>query len=755
MLTDIQQKLLQMMKELDQICRENGIHYTLGGGTAIGAIRHRGFIPWDDDIDLYMTRDNWEKFKAAEAAGKFPANRVIESAETDIGYTNTIGRYVTTDSSSVHSHQIISDDAAGHVIDVFVFDPLHIDNYREFFEDLMLYSDLMDETKSYSSRFDMNLKRYPEALARCEGGDKRRVIDELVESFVHMNDEGWQHYIMEWGIAPFLFPASIFDGGYIRVPFEDTTVEIVRNYGEYLIWQYGEDRQYIPEHEGREGHDAIFSNKIPYTEVRADYMPFINKDKVRNAYLRRKKRLLMANPHRRKADAERMKKKAIECREALLGKVNVNGIRSRRFEDYFSVQLSPEFAGRRDKHSTLRRYSYPVLVPIGEDLTVEAVKILMRTERMNKAKRLIDIYTGDFPENFNKVRRQSDRLDELNKEIMLTRELINDFGVVVGFGGAADVKVPGRNADALRIMSARLMEAYSKYPANSYILRLMIRTLMKMRGDDNSEFDGIINEMLGLLESLCPEGTPAHAEAEKFRADIEGADDDEYIRIYRETRNGCLRLEIEDLLAARGVGIPEEEPEEEPVQASAPQEEQEEVPASQAELEEQEIINQAAADEAAEASAEDTAENAAESAPTEEASAEENAPEAQQKQGSRYGFAGDVYRKIAGHDDRIKEEAWEIACRTRDRVVLLERYEGRLDELEQMLQAGEWDRLAAEMAPHREAVLRNLECGLGLCVHPRLQAIQYTLFREEGRADLESRIEALVPEQHRKPIREI
>ena len=90
MLTAIQQKLLQMMKEIDQVCRENDIHYSLGGGTAIGAIRHRGFIPWDDDIDLYMTRDNWEKFKQAERDGKLPANRRIESAETDIRCNGSI-----------------------------------------------------------------------------------------------------------------------------------------------------------------------------------------------------------------------------------------------------------------------------------------------------------------------------------------------------------------------------------------------------------------------------------------------------------------------------------------------------------------------------------------------------------------------------------------------------------------------------------------------------------------------------------------
>ena len=389
-----------MMKEIDGICRENGIHYSLGGGTAIGAIRHRGFIPWDDDIDLYMTRENWDKFKAAAAEGKFPPNRVLESAETDIDYTNTIGRYVTTDSTAIHSHQIIYNDPAGHVIDIFVFDPINYKNYRKYFEDMMLFSDIMDETKGYSSRFDMNLMRYPEARRRCEAGEKAEVVGELTNGFAHMDDPGWEHYIMEWGIAPFLFPKSIFDGGYIRVPFEDTTVEIVRNYTEYLIWQYGEEWRYIPPHSGREGHDAIYSNTIPYRTVRDDYMPYIDTEKVRKAYLKRKLRLLLANPHRRKSEEAELAKKAEACAAKLKSRVTRHGIKSVCFEDYFRLQLSPEFAGRRDKHSPLRRYSYPVLVPIGEELTEAAVEILMRTERMSKAKRLIDIYTGDFPENF-------------------------------------------------------------------------------------------------------------------------------------------------------------------------------------------------------------------------------------------------------------------------------------------------------------------------------------------------------------------
>lgn len=59
----LQDKILEIMVYIDTLCRENDIDYCLMGGSALGAKRHGGFIPWDDDLDIFMTPDNYEKFR--------------------------------------------------------------------------------------------------------------------------------------------------------------------------------------------------------------------------------------------------------------------------------------------------------------------------------------------------------------------------------------------------------------------------------------------------------------------------------------------------------------------------------------------------------------------------------------------------------------------------------------------------------------------------------------------------------------------
>ena len=62
LLKRVQKDCLEIMIDIDKVCRENNIDYSLCGGSVIGAMLYNGFIPWDDDIDIMMTRKNYEKF---------------------------------------------------------------------------------------------------------------------------------------------------------------------------------------------------------------------------------------------------------------------------------------------------------------------------------------------------------------------------------------------------------------------------------------------------------------------------------------------------------------------------------------------------------------------------------------------------------------------------------------------------------------------------------------------------------------------
>lgn len=84
-LEKLHRALLIILEEVDRVCRENGIEYFLDSGTALGAVRHGGFIPWDDDADVGMTRDNYEKFLVV-AERELKPQFYLQTHEKDPGY---------------------------------------------------------------------------------------------------------------------------------------------------------------------------------------------------------------------------------------------------------------------------------------------------------------------------------------------------------------------------------------------------------------------------------------------------------------------------------------------------------------------------------------------------------------------------------------------------------------------------------------------------------------------------------------------
>jgi lipopolysaccharide cholinephosphotransferase len=77
--------MIRMLKIVDHLCNRYQVKYFLTGGTLIGVIRHDGFIPWDDDLDIGMTRDNYEKF-VQFVVPQLPNDIFFQNDETDFNY---------------------------------------------------------------------------------------------------------------------------------------------------------------------------------------------------------------------------------------------------------------------------------------------------------------------------------------------------------------------------------------------------------------------------------------------------------------------------------------------------------------------------------------------------------------------------------------------------------------------------------------------------------------------------------------------
>ena len=118
-----------ILKDFIRICEKNNLTYYIYAGSMLGAVRHNGFIPWDDDLDVVMFRDDYERFKEIFLASPNEKYELL-SSETEEDYFHTLSKLMLRDTLFEEKWVDQVDFHVGINIDIFVLDDLSDDNFK-------------------------------------------------------------------------------------------------------------------------------------------------------------------------------------------------------------------------------------------------------------------------------------------------------------------------------------------------------------------------------------------------------------------------------------------------------------------------------------------------------------------------------------------------------------------------------------------------------------------------------------------------
>ena len=239
-----------ILNYIDQVCRKNDIRYYLAYGTLLGAVRHRGFIPWDDDIDVCMKREDY--------------NRFIDVTQKDTGqyrlfhFSNVSGAYNEYAKIVDHRTRILYSPAKvvnedGVWVDVFPLD--YIPKYAKIIRPIIKACRTI-RILSVQDRFPSKHSKllYPAWLIGRLFGYKifLKIIDFLSQTAHSGNQIGVMASISIQYSRKYAFPAKWFEES-VMVDFEGGQYPAPKDYDKYLEFLYG-DYMKLPPEEKRLSH---------------------------------------------------------------------------------------------------------------------------------------------------------------------------------------------------------------------------------------------------------------------------------------------------------------------------------------------------------------------------------------------------------------------------------------------------------------------------------------------------------------------
>ena len=254
MLRQLQMIQLEMLVEVDRICKKCGIEYNIIAGTLLGAIRNGGYIPWDDDADVAMLRPEYEKFRKACKTELDKTRFVFQDHRNTKGYRWGYGKLRRKDTLFLREHQEHMPYYQGVFIDIFPLDGIpdnyflrSIKNFECFCVRKILWSPVgMIADKSF-------FKRLVYIVLSCI--PEKRVFGYYHRMIYKANRKKTRM------VRILMFPTPNTEYGYYRnwyetsadTVFEGITFQGIKDYDSYLSFKFGNYME-LPPIEKRKVH---------------------------------------------------------------------------------------------------------------------------------------------------------------------------------------------------------------------------------------------------------------------------------------------------------------------------------------------------------------------------------------------------------------------------------------------------------------------------------------------------------------------
>ena len=260
---------LEVLQAVDAVCRANNIKYFADWGTLLGAVRHRGFIPWDDDIDIVMKREDYEHFRQVES--QLPAGYSIHTFRNEEGFREFHATVVGAPSVSFEAEHLRKFHGFPYMcgLDIFILDYVYADEKKEEerihnIKYVIGIADAIEDGTSPESTIEYGLAEIEKKLKiRLDRKrDKHEMwiyLYELAEKLcaeVKPEEAKELTQMIPWGILGkgFRFPKELYKDS-IYVPFEYTYIPVPPAYDAMLTKRYG---SYLKLVKSAGGHEYPF-----------------------------------------------------------------------------------------------------------------------------------------------------------------------------------------------------------------------------------------------------------------------------------------------------------------------------------------------------------------------------------------------------------------------------------------------------------------------------------------------------------------